>query len=273
MIILGGPYIGNFEHEVMTFRPWLLWLFTRYDIDKMYVNTHKNRSFLYDFIPNENIMPVYEHISRDELGQNGYIHEQVDQRDFQSFVKNIKTQICELNDDCNKRDIITRNLSFVRSTPHYSIYNKTFSKIGNLDIENPYKDKIVFIPYLGEEPDLLKIKDFLKDLDFIIVGDKCSIFQNENVVLPMIDYYENGWKLILKIITDARAVVCPLSYWTTICNLQQVPVFSWGGNVGQHRPGGIYYFGNQKCIVVPLNDIDSIINMLEHFLEETEHEK
>jgi hypothetical protein len=268
MIIIGGPYIGNFEHEVMTFKPYILWLMRTLTVDDVFVNTHKNRAFLYDFIPEENIIPIYEHISRDEMGQVGYIHEQVAQKDFQSFMKDLKNNVCELT-ECNKRDIGMYNLSYVRSTPHYSIYNKTFSKIVNLDIENPYKGKIVFIPYEAEDFDvLLEVKMFLENYDTVIAGDKRTAFNDENPVLSMIDYYENGWKLIIKIITEAAAVVCPLSFWTTICNLQQAPVFSWGKNVGQHRSGGIYHFGNDKCMTVSLENIDSVLNMLEHFLEE-----
>ena len=76
---------------------------------------------------------------------------------------------------------------------------------------------------------------------------------------------------MISYISNAKAVICPLSFWTTICNLQGVPVFSWGDNIGQHRVGGIYHFGNDKSLVVPYGDVkdyDRIVNMMEYFIRE-----
>jgi hypothetical protein len=269
MILIGGPFIGSFEQEVLTFRPYLLWLMLQAKPEIVYVNTHANRSFLYDFILDDHALPVYEHISRNELGQLGYIHEDVDSKLFQTFVKDIKTNVCGI-EDCSKRDLETYHLSYVRSTPHVSIYKKVFSPIQIPDVENPFKDKIVFIPHSSESREVLsKVKTFLKDYnDLVIAGDTRTRFRNQNVVLSMVDYYENGLKLLVKMISEAKAVVCPLSYWTTICNLQHAPVFSWGKTVGQHREGGIYHFNNKRCLAYPADDMNIVLHMLENFLEE-----
>ena len=90
-------------------------------------------------------------------------------------------------------------------------------------------------------------------------------------MLSKIDYYENGFKLLIKMISEAKAVICPISYWTTICNLQHSPVFSWGESVGQHREDGIYHFNNSKCLALPADDMNIVLHMMEDFLEEVYH--
>lgn len=270
MILAAGPYIGNFEQEILTFRPYVRWLCEILDYEQIYLNTHFNRFFLYkQFIKEENMIPVYENLTRDEIGQRGYIHRSIKPKDYQILVKNIREKIMKL-EDCSRKDIELFNISYVKSTPPQSIYNKRFNSIDVSDIENEYKKKVIFIPSnLDNRERLLGIRNFLKEYDdCITIGDKKTRFRDDNIILNRVDYVENGWKLMVKIITDARAVICPLSFWTAICNLQQTPVFSWGDQVGQHRPGGIYYFNNKKCLAFPASRLEIILTMIGHFLEE-----
>ena len=273
MILIAGPFVGNFEQEIITFRPWLMWLMLKSSPEKIYVNTHKNRSFLYHFAE---ILPVYEHISRNEIGQIGYTHTDVDNKLFQTMSKDIKNDVCKI-ENCSKKDIEIHNLSYVKSNHHISIYNKIYSPIKVAeDIENPYKGKILFIPASTEKRDFLsKVKRLLREYhELVIVGDTRTRFKKQNVILSMIDYYENGFKLLIKMISEAKAVICPISYWTTICNLQQIPVFSWGPNVGQYREDGIYLFNNKKCVTFPSNDnIKVVLHMIENFLEDVYNDK
>ena len=282
MILVIGPYIGDFEQEVLTFRPWARWLYDRIDdlfeFEKVYIHTHFNRFFMYrDFIPDEFLIPVYENLSRDETNQQEYIHNSIDSRDYNILMRNIKDEIIS-REGCNKKDIQIEHLNYAKYMPHMPIYKKLFSKIQTDEIINDlneYKDKIVFIPALSprvkSEDILVEVRSLLKDYkDVIIVGDKKSRFRDENVILDRVDYIENGFKLIVDIISEARAVVCPLSFWTTICNLQQVPVFSWGAQVGQHKEGGVYWFGNKNCWALPNSDTKTILKMIEHFLKETQ---
>ena len=274
MIMIGGPFVGDFEQEIITFRPWLVWLTLKSNPEKVYVNTHKNRSFLYNF--NEKILPVYEHISRNEIGQIGYTHNDIDSKLFKIMIKDIQNDVCEM-EDCSKKSIEIYNLSYIRNTPHMSIYNKIYSPINVPDdIENPYKDKVIFIPSSNEKRDpLSKVKRFLREYhELVIAGDIRTRFKKQNVVLSMIDYYENGFKLLIKIISEAKAVICPISHWTTICNLQQIPVFSWGPNVGQYREDGIYLFGNKKCVTFSSNgNIKVVLHMIENFLEDVYNDR
>ncbi|MHA2180926.1 MAG: hypothetical protein ACXAAH_05845 [Promethearchaeota archaeon] len=274
-ILAIGPFIGSFEEEILTFRPYARWLCKAIQWDKIYLSTHMNRIFLYDFIPEENIIPVYQHFSRDEKNQKGYVHENLSKKDFRLVLKTFKDTILE-REDCNRKDIEIHHLSYSKSTPPYSIYRKIFEEIPDITLKIPKKDenKIILIPAKNEKIEKLAyIKKWLKSNhnDVIVVGSKDTWFSKENVVLQKIDYFENGWKYLIQYITKAKAVICPLSFWTTISNLQNKPVFSWGENPGQYREGGIYNFGNRKNSIIPSDkdtSPDIIIKSMENFINE-----
>jgi len=273
-ILLLGPYIGSFKEEVLNFRPYARWLFDVVDHDIVYINTHSNRKFLYyDFVDSDHIVPIFENISRDELSQIGYIHNSIDQKDYNLMTRGIKDLI-SAKENIQKKDIVQYSVNYIKSTPSIEIHKKRFEKIIPIkDEKNKYKDKIVFIPdESGNKSILNNIKYYLnlENMEYIIAGDKRTYFQNENVVLNRIDYFKNGWKYIIQLIQEAKAVICPLSHWTTICNLHKIPVFSWGYNIGQHREGGIYHFDNKDCITISIDDetnFDIIISMINFFLK------
>lgn len=275
-ILAIGPYIGNWKEELFTFRPYARWLSEAVQWDKIYLSTHINRLFLYDFVPEENIIPVYQQFSRDEKGQKGYIHNKLDKKDFRLIIRTFKEQILE-RECCNRKDIEIHHLSYTKTTPPYSIYKKVFEEIPkvNIEIEDEYKDKIVFIPSKHDKIEKIKyIYEWLKkNYDFIIVGSKDTWFSKDNVVLNKIDYFENGWKYIIQHITKARAIICPLSYWTGISNLQGKYVFSWGETPSQYRPDGIYGFGNEKSSIIPTDEDTSpeiVIKGIRSFINEVQ---
>lgn len=274
-ILALGPYIGSFEHEIIAFRPYARWLKEVIPHDKIYINVHSNRSFLYDFIPEENIIHVFENLSRDENGQKGYIHDKINQSDFGLIKKRFKEKIIEI-EKVNKKNIDLHHLNYVQSTPPYSIYNKIFEKIQDTNIEQ--KSDIVFIPSRIENEQKLRwiYKHLLDNYKINIVGNSDTYFRSDNKILSKIDYFENGWKAIIQSIISAKAVICPISYWTTIANMQSVPVFSWGNSVGQHKKGGIYYFGNKNCYTTPTGqdtNVESINSMIDYFIKNILGEK
>ena len=63
-ILACGPYLGDFEQEIITFRPYCRWLYEVVEHDKIYLNTHFNRFFLYDFVPDQNKISVYMQFTR-----------------------------------------------------------------------------------------------------------------------------------------------------------------------------------------------------------------
>jgi len=89
-----GPYIGNFEEELLTFRPYANWLLNVIEHEKAYLSTHLNRVFLYEqLIDKDNIIPINESLSRDEINQVGYIHKKLQQKEFNTLVKIFKEKI------------------------------------------------------------------------------------------------------------------------------------------------------------------------------------
>lgn|GEM_PF-3432943 len=275
-ILLVGPYLGSFKEEILNFRPYARWLFDVMDYDALYVNTHSNRKFLYyDFLEPEKVISIFESISRDELTQIGYINDFVNQKNYNLIVKSLKELISQ-KESVDKKDIDQYSLNYTRNYYPVETHKKRFEKIVDVDFyeDDDYKNKIVFIPDIdGCRRVLFLIKEFLdiENLDYIVAGDKRTYFQNENVILDRVDYFENGWKYNISSIQNAKAVICPLSHWTTICNLHNIPVFSWGENVGQHREDGIYYFNNKKCFTFPVDrdtNTDCVISMLNCFLKE-----
>jgi hypothetical protein len=272
-ILAIGPYIGSWEEEIMTFRPYARWLSEAVDWDKIYLSTHMNRIFLYNFVPKENIIPVYQHFSRDEKNQRGYIHKNLSKKDFKLILRNFKEGILE-RENCNRKEIEIHHLSYSKSTPPYSIYNKIFEEIPDITLKIPKKgeNQIIFIPAKQEKLEKLAyIYNWLKMYNVIVVGSTDTWFSKENVVLNKIDYFENGWKYIVQYITKAKAVICPSSYWTGIANLQRKHVFSWGMNPGQYKEGGIYNFGNKNISMIPADEDtspDVIIKSMESFINE-----
>lgn len=270
-ILACGPYIGDFENEILTFRPYCKWLQESVEHDCMYICTHVNRGFLYHFIPEENIIPVYEDLSRDELGQKGYIHDFIKQKDYNILLKKFKNEIIE-KEKCNKKDIIQYNLNYIKSKPSVPLYNKCFERI--YIEENNVEKSVILIPYKDEsDKKLLEIYKYLKNkYNCIIIGDQKVDFPEENKLLHYIDYFENGCKYIIKYINNSKAVICPVSFWTALCNLQGVNVFSWGEQVSQFKEeGGIYYFCNKKSFIIPTNkniEVKKLLYYMDKFLEE-----
>lgn len=276
-ILACGPYIGDFEQEIITFRPYCRWLSEVVDYDKIYLNTHFNRFFLYHFIPEENKINVPSALTRNELGQKGYIHNKSPQRDYNLFIRLFKDEIVE-KEGCSKRDIDLYNISYLKSQPAYPIHNKIFDPINVPDFYDYFgdlSDKILFIPSKEEKCDkLLDIYEFLSEkYEIIVAGDlKCHIIPS-NIVLSKPDWPRNGFKYILYLINNCKAVICPISLWTTICNLQKVNVFSWGPVVSQHKENGIYNLGNKNISTVPLtrNNYNTKIikEAIEYFINKT----
>jgi len=268
MILAFGPYVGSFEQEILTFRPYITWMQKVLYPEKTYINTHFNRAFLYDnIIDYDSLIPIYKYLSRDELGQKGYIHDSLSLKDYNGYIKELKTSISD-KENCSKKNIDIRNINYTKSIIQYPAYNKIFDSIDkkNLNTPDELKNRNIFIPY-GRK-NMKGLYKYLKDeYDFIAIGNMSTTLTKENKILQYVDYFENGWKYIIGAISHAKVVICPISFWTAICNLQKVIVFSWGNNPGQYREGGMYYFDNKKAMILP--DID-VLSYLDDFMHSVE---
>lgn len=273
MVALGlGPYIGSFEQEFLAFRPYVRWIAHVSDIDRIFLNTHYNRLFMYDFIPEDKKIPINRSITRDEFKLRGYINKDMEVRDFNFLVRNFKDTISKRT-GINKKNIEIEYINYTKRIKPVSIDKKIFEPIEIPDIEIPeeHKNKIIIIPHKIEN--VKRMKEIIDNIDdSIVLGDWSSTnFQDDNVISDAPDYIENVYKYIIKYISEAKAVICPASFWTAVCNLQKIPVLSWGRNVNQYKHRGIYSFGNKRSVIfVTDKDVSStrILNMFDYFLEE-----
>jgi hypothetical protein len=162
------------------------------------------------------------------------------------------------------------NLSYSKNgaTP---LYNKVF-RPSIIPLVKTEKRKIVYIPDLKEKKKRIYeiYEKLIKHYDVTVVGDFKTHLCEENIVLKKVDYFENGYKYIVKIISQADVVVCPVGHWTLLCNMQKVPVFSWGESPSLFIEDGIYNMGNKHVRVVP-TDTDTpsqaIFDLSRYFIE------
>jgi hypothetical protein len=255
-----GPFIGSFEQEILTFRPYMRWIELNTESKGVYYSSHFNRKFLYPQVSTKKYVPVYKQLTRQEVHQNGYSHKDVDQRDFMALVRKFKDEIVDQT-GCIKKNINHQSLPYVKYISPISIFHKVFEPI-RVPIAKK-KGNIVFIPddSMSEE-DANIIWDMLRSRYKVsLIGDTKCHLPRENEVLKNVDYLQNGYKKIVTAITNSTAVITPCSHWTVIANMQGAPCFSWGNPVGQYKEGGIYHFGNRKSRTV-CYDQDSNINNL-----------
>lgn len=251
-IVLFGPYIGDWKEEVLSFRPFVNWVYSNIEFTDYYISTHFNRAFLYDFIEEDKFIPVYESLSRDEHKQKNAIHKDIKTKDYSSIIlKNVRDDISNRT-GYFKRDIVQYSLSYIKSVQNFSILNKKFSRIPYT--EDKEKQKIVFIPdKRSKRRTLEKIADYLDKHysdDYVIIGDEKTKLEDENIIKKRIDYFESVYKLLVDYISNAKLVICPCSHWTVLANQQGTYVLSWGSeNIAQYKTDGIYGFGNENSII------------------------
>lgn len=251
-IVLFGPYIGDWKEEIFSFRPFIKWIYNNIEFKDYYIATHFNRSFLYNFIEPNNFFSIYESLTRDELKQENAIHKDIETKEYSSIIlKNIREEIAQSTSTL-KKNIVHYGLSYIKSTPNFSVLNKTFDKIDyTIDKE---KNKIIFIPDMSGNKKVLEtilnhLEKNYKD-EYYVIGDNKTYFQDENVIHKRIDYLEIVYQFIIDYISNAEIVICPCSHWTLLANQQNSYVFSWGHkNLSHFKTKGAYGFNNDNYIV------------------------
>jgi hypothetical protein len=271
MILFVGPYVGSFEYEITVFLPYVLWLSKVVPYEKIYLSTHFNRYFLYkNFVDENNFIPIYRHLTRDEGNQEEHRHNKVSVKDYNFITKDLSSEIIK-RESIRKCDLSNINLGYTKNINNDSIYKKIFESIDIVDVPDDLKNLLIFIPF-GNNKKSEKIYKYLKsevDSNFVVIGDLLSPLINDNIILKNVNYFEKGLEYIIGAITYARIVVCPLSYWTFLCNLQKAKVFSWGDNPGRFRKdcGGIYSFGNDKSFILPEIKMKNLLYYLKDFIK------
>lgn len=239
--LLLGPYIGNFYHEIVTFRPYIKYISSVLECDNTYISSHSNRSFLYDWIPHENFIPVYEHLSRGGVGHTGYTHSDISKAEFTQITKKISRIISP--------DIDIYSLPYSKLTNIIPFHQKIYTPISFPDIDIDISDYISFIPDNTDET--LDLYNSIKnDYNVVVVGDMSNGMEDENVVIKDPDYFTNGYIKIFNYIHKSKLVITPCDQWAMICNLQNIPVIYYGKNIGLFKKGGVYGFDNDNALSV-----------------------
>lgn len=251
MKILGlGPYIGNFEIEVTEFRPYARWLSEIVDHDKIFVFTHQNRFFLYDWIEEKNKIALPKILTLDELNQIDHRNKNIPKNEFLKLKKVFKQKIVETDFNCRRQEIELYTINYSRNSIPIPFYNKIFTQI-NLDHKR--NNHALFIQTKNNAFNKVLLREISKIIDV--------------QVLEEIDI-EKKYLYNIKSFLEAKFVVCELSYWTLLCNIQQYPVFSWGrSEIAPYKKGGVYNFGNRNSTVFfDNNKIETILEMLDYFI-------
>ena len=262
-ILLIGPYIGDWKQEILTFRPYARWIYDQLDQPKCYISSHFNRHFLYDWIPEKNFIPVFEQLTRKETGQNNYMHSDINAKDYKILIKEFKQKITE-KESISVRDISLYNLSYLESTPHYSWYQKKFTKINLKPIKNDY---IIYIPDKSISKSFNnKIYKALSEEynNIVMVGDENCHSLNDCINFQ-INYPETGYELLIKYIMGCDFVITPCSHWTFLCNLQNIPVISWGMEGNIYKQNNDYGFNNKDNYILISENINRIIDAVRYF--------
>lgn len=268
-ILAGGPFIGDFYQEVLTFRPYIKWIQMNGNYDQTFISSHSNRRFLYQDVINKRFISVYKQLSRHEINQFGYSHKNIDQKDYISLTKSFRDKVAETS-NVPKKDVEVMSLPYVKYISPISVYHKIYEPI-SVPI-SPTKGNVVFIPdsSLSEEDAVYIYQHLCQNYDVSVIGDMSCGLMDYNEILQDVEYFQTGYQKIITAITNARAVITPCSHWTSITNLQQTPVLSWGDTVGPYRFDGIYHFGNKDCKTI-YHDGDSrlsdLIKQIDLFLE------
>ena len=263
-VILLGPYIGDWETEINIFRPYMKWISEVIDCNDIYLATHSNRMFLYDWIDPKNMIPVYGNLSRDELAQKGSINTTLNQKDY--FI--IQRQIIQKINTEHDAKVIPYGINYTKRLIFYPYYKRIFNEI-HYEKTKKKKKYFVFIPDISENiNNTNELYEFLNDnFNIIVCGDMKIHLQEKNIALKKVNYFNNGYQNIINIISNASAVICPLSHWTLICRLQNVPVISWITKRND-KYMGLESNNDKNCKIINDSSLQIIKNMLYSFLEE-----
>lgn len=256
-----GPFIGDFEQEIKTFRPYVQYIIqTRQDeFDKIYVSSHITRKFLYHFMDQENFIPVLENITRNELTQIGYINSEISKQEYIQLTRLYKTIISK-QESINLSDITNISLPYIKHINKIIPYDeKIYSRIEYNDVEIPNSNMVIFIP---DESDTSKdIFHILKSIfdNVIVIGDmKCGL-PEENIILKNNTYFHDSHNIICNYIMKSKFVITSISHWAFLCNLQNIPLLYYGSDFSLYKKNGIFDFNDNAITAIRDVPTDSLI--------------
>lgn len=255
--VLLGPYIGSFTQEILSFRPYIKYISEILSSDtNIYISSHSNRSFLYEWIDADNFIPVYEHLTRNEPSQVGFIHEKVTKTEFNQISRFICNQI-------GKDKIDVYNLPYAKNVNGISYYEKLYTpfSIPELEIE----EDVDVVGVFNTSPQSKEVfNELQKIFNVLVIGNMNNGIEDNNIILKNIIFMNNYIKMF-NYIKKAKLVVTNCNDWVVICNLQKIPVFYWGSDFSLYRSESIFNFDNKKCKSICEMDTGDIIKMIKFY--------
>jgi hypothetical protein len=256
--VLIGPFLGDFRSEIIDFRPFTRWVYEILKPEKMYIATHSNRAFLYDWAT---VIPVFEDLSRDELNQNGFIHNSVSQKDLILVIKKIKSDVNkQISED---KDFLYLQSPYTKSVHWIPLYKKIYSNV-SVNKKKKKKTNILYIPCISEK--YATVRTMYEHLvekygdNVVVAGDMKIHLHENNVMLRNTTYFKDIYCDMLEMITNAKVVITPNSHWTILSLMQHTPVFSWG-SMAQH-----YNNDTKQMVLHQSIPIDNMKLMMETFI-------
>jgi hypothetical protein len=217
-----GPFIGDFSSEILSFRPYVTWLYNNLSFRKFYVSSYSDRKFLYHWIPDNKFIPVNEKFNNEEL-QDSHYNNAVSYNSYFKLIRELKNKIYNNAIDIKKTEIKIFTIPYTKLCDPVTYEKKIYTPI-SVDID------------LG---------------DYILFEDKVYFNEYNYKILSEIPSYEDK----IKSLVGAKCVVCSAGIWTIIANMQKKPVFSWSeGAIGKYKPNGDYGFRNKNMIIYCDND-------------------
>lgn len=233
-IIAVGPYIGDFETEITSFRPYVVWHYCNEKFDRFYISSHSERAFLYHWVPCENFIPV-----RKDLickSQKCYFNEAIDHNQYLKLVRKFRNDIYNMSTDVEKEDIKIFSPAYTKLADPVHYNKKLFTSI---KVEHEFQG-------------------------FILFEDEVYFDKYTYRRLSEIESYEEK----IAAICSAKILICEAGIWTVIANMQKVPVFSWSeGAIGKYKEGGEFNFGNKNMIIYSDNQ-KTMLKTMENYLKQ-----
>jgi hypothetical protein len=233
-VVAVGPYIGDFQTEITSFRPYVIWIYCNLKYDRFYVSTYSDRRFLYHWVPDYNFIPVFNVNNRPEV-QCCYFNGDVNHNSYLKLVRKFRNNIFNRSTDVEKEDIKLYTPAYTKLADPIHFNKKKFSSI-IVDYEKGdfvlYEDEVYFDKY-----NYKRISDF------------------------------STWEERVSALCSAKVVVCEAGVWTIIANMQKIPVFSWSeGAIGKYKQDGDFNFKNENMVIYADNK-NTLLRGMENYLK------
>lgn len=227
-----GPYFGDFTTEILSFRPYVYWLYSNLEYDNFFVSSHVDRQFLYHWVSDEAYIPLLSQTQTDQRDkQFKYHYIDIEFKKYLKYQRIFRSKVAEMV-KIPRKEVRVFMPSYSKLQDPVSFFKKRFCRIQIPKIKAP----------------ILSFCDEHLDVEY----DK-------------VDEADPYHKIVSRI-SGSKCVFAPLGIWTVIANLQKIPVFSYGiEDLSKFKPDGDYYFNNINCRSIYAYNTDKIDDKIKKY--------